>query len=356
LAAGRTTAVTDATRFSALFDAADLAAEKLGVWVETFRLADRVIRLESAGPGVLGALAPAFDHLPRANSDAAVDLIVQLFDTASSGVALPDLGLMEVAEDGLDSSAITPIISDGGESFVFHSYEQAVSHLDHSAGHAVFAVADADAIPPWDRACPLRAILTWWFASQGLLLAHGAAVGSEDGAVVLVGRGGSGKSTTSLACLAAGLGFLGDDYVLIDPEAARVWSAYGSAKLAPEHLDRYPDLLRPDAPRAGDPADAKSVGWPLRDQPMARVLSAPIKAFVVPRVVGGPICELSLQPASRALMALAPLTMFQTPGDQRLAFELASAVVRPVPSLELRLGDDMATAAAELSNFLGLSP
>ena len=51
-------------------------------------------------------------------------------------------------------------------------------------------------------------------------------------------------------------------------------------------------------------------------------------------------------------MALAPLTMFQTPGDQRLAFELASAVVRAVPSLELRLGDDMSTAASAIAGIL----
>ena len=343
-------------KFGALLDAADVASKRLGVCSETFELAGRVICLESAGPGVLAALAPAFAHLPRADAGAPVDLRIRLFDTASSGVSLPDLGLTRVASSGADQQVITPIISDGGESFVLHGYEQAVSYLDHVAGQAVLAVADAGAIPPWDRACPLRALLTWWFAPQGLLLAHGAAVGSEDGAVVLVGRGGSGKSTTSLACLAGGLGFLGDDYVLIDPEASRVWSTYGSAKLAPEHLERYPDLLRPDEPLAQDPIAAKAVGWPLRDRPTARVLSAPIRAFVVPSVVGGPICELVPQSASRALMALAPLTMFQIPGDQRLAFELASAVVRAVPSLELRLGDDMSTAAAALAGFLSECP
>ena len=343
-------------RFGALLAAAAFAAQRLGVHVETFEVAGQVIRLESAGPGVLAALAPAFAHLPRADEGVLVDLRIRLFDTASSGVSLPDLGLTQVAGNGADDQVITPIISDGGQSFVLHGYEQAVSYLDHASGQAVLAVADAAAIPPWDRACPLRALLTWWFAPQGLLLAHGAAVGSEDGAVVLVGRGGSGKSTTSLACFAYGLGFLGDDYVLIDPEATRVWSIYGSAKLAPEHLARYPDLLCPDAPLPLDPPDAKAVGWPLRDRPAARVLSAPIRAFVVPSVVGGPICELVPQSASRALMALAPLTLFQTPGDQRLAFELASAVVRAVPSLELRLGNDMSTAAAALAGFLSERP
>lgn len=348
--------VSRGPRFRALLDAADLAAQRLGVHVETFELAGRVICLESAGPGVLAAVAPAFAHLPRAAEGKPVELRIRLFDTASSGVSLPDLGLTQVVGSGAEDQVITPIISDGGQSFVLHGYEQAVSYLDHASGQAVLAVADAAAIPPWDRACPLRALLTWWFAPQGLLLAHGAAVGSEDGAVVLVGRGGSGKSTTSLACLAAGLGFLGDDYVLIDSEATRVWSIYGSAKLAPEHLARYPELLRPDEPLALDPPDAKAVGWPLRDRPTARVLSAPIRAFVVPGVVGGPICELIPQAASRALMALAPLTMFQTPGDSRLAFELAIAAVRTVPSLELRLGDDMTTAAFALAGILNEEP
>jgi hypothetical protein len=195
-------------------------------------------------------------------------------------------------------------------------------------------------------------LLTWWLSAHDVLLAHGAAVGDADGAVVLTAPGGSGKSTTSLACVAGGMGFLGDDYVALEPALARVWSVYGSAKLAPDHLQRFPGLLEPEPARPSDPVDAKRVGWPLREHPERTVVQAPVRALVVPAVVGGPDCRLVPLPASRALMAIAPLTMFQTPGDQRAAFALSSRVVRGVPTWRLELGRDMTQAPVVLRALL----
>ena len=67
-------------------------------------------------------------------------------------------------------------------------------------GSPIVMLEDASRLPPWERACPLRALLTWWAAPERLLMAHGAAVGSGEGALLLAGPGGSGKSTTALAC------------------------------------------------------------------------------------------------------------------------------------------------------------
>ena len=48
---------------------------------------------------------------------------------------------------------------------------------------------------------------------------HAASVGTKDGAVLIVGKGGSGKSTSALACLNAGMYYLGDDYTLISNDS-----------------------------------------------------------------------------------------------------------------------------------------
>ena len=68
--------------------------------------------------------------------------------------------------------------------------------------------------------------------ASGRQLVHAAAVGTDEGALLITGRGGVGKSTTALACLEAGMQFLGDDYVVVglDPEP-QVYRLYGSAKL-----------------------------------------------------------------------------------------------------------------------------
>jgi hypothetical protein len=333
---------------SRLVDAARAAIDRTGRASTSFRLAGRTVRLVGAGPALLDRVRPAFAHLPSASDGEPADLTVLLWDTASTGEPLPTLG--EAAPQV--GTPVTPILHDGGRSFVFHAFEGAVSYLDHEGGIGVYAVEDATRLPPWERACPLRALLTWWTSPQRLLLAHGAAVGSSDGAVLLAGPGGSGKSTTALACFADGWGYLGDDYVLLDVDDACVWSAYGSAKLAPDHLDRFPGLLAAEPPGAHDPLDAKRVGWPVRDRPEATVVAAPVRAIVMPTVTGGPTSALRPLPASRALMALAPLTMFQTPGDQNAAFRLSTAIARQAPSFALDLGDDVERVPGLLESLL----
>jgi hypothetical protein len=328
-----------------LVDAGWAAVESAGRAELTVQLAGRTIRLVGAGPELIDLFAPAFAHLPTAPNDDPADLTVLLWDTASTGQPFPDLG-----EAGPQVGApVRPILHDGARTFVFHATIGAVSYLDHHRGVAVYAARAAHLLPPWERPSPLRSILTWWFATQGLLLGHSAAVGSRDGAVLLTGPGGSGKSTTALAALQAGMGYLGDDYVLLDVDRVRVWSVYGSAKLEPGHLARFPHLLDPDGRDPHLPPDTKKVGWPLTARPESILLEAPIRAILLPAVVGGGHNRLAPTPASRALLALAPVTMFQTPGDHQAAFSLASRLARSVPSFRLELGGDI----EELPGLLG---
>lgn len=325
------------TELGRLVESARAAVARSGSERAAFVLAGRTIRLEGAGPALIRRIAPAFAHLPQVADGAPADLTVLLWDTASTAQPLPDLGTFAAVA----GSPVTPVLHGGGRSFVFHAFENAMSYLDHEERVGVYVVEDASTLPPWERACPLRALLTWWLAPQDLLLAHGAAVGRADGAVVLAGPGGSGKSTAALACRAAGMGYLGDDYVLLDPRSHSVWSVYCSAKLADDHLARFPQLMEPESPQPADPADAKRVGWPAAVGSSVMVQSAPVRAIVVPVVMPGAACATTRVPASRALMAVAPLTMFQTAGDQRTAFRLVTEFVRDMATFRLVLGMDM---------------
>src|SRR5437667_6307955 len=116
---------------------------------------------------------------------------------------------------------------------------------DRDAAEAYVHTADAAHIPDWVRRAPLRNVLTWWANDRGLAFLHAGAVTDGAGAVVLAGGSGAGKSTTAMACLAAGLGFVGDDACLVrlDPHPV-VFSVYGFAKLEPDALARLPTLRR----------------------------------------------------------------------------------------------------------------
>jgi hypothetical protein len=336
------------TELSRLVVSGRNAVDRVGADRTAFTLAGRTIRLEGAGSALISRIAPAFCHLPHVSDDAPADLTVLLWDTASTGQPLPDLGPFRA----VTGSPVTPILHGSGRSFIFHAFENAMSYLDHEERMGVYVVEDASALPPWERACPLRTLLTWWLASHDLLLAHGAAVGSPDGAVVLAGPGGSGKSTAALACLAAGMGYLGDDYVLLDPRSHSVWSVYCSAKLAEDHLMRFPGLMQAEAAQCADPADAKRIGWPAAVRPSVMVLSAPVRAMIVPVVQPDAPCTVTPVPASRALMAVAPLTMFQTAGDQRTAFRLVTEFVRDMPTFRLELGLGMERVPGLLQSII----
>ena len=70
---------------------------------------------------------------------------------------------------------------------------------------------------------------------RGLTALHAGAVVGPAGAVVIRGAGGAGKSTLVAACRASGLGFLGDESLLVDRESPdRLESTLRDLVLTPE--------------------------------------------------------------------------------------------------------------------------
>jgi len=112
---------------------------------------------------------------------------------------------------------------------------------------AVACFRDPDLIPAWDMATPFRDILHAWFRLRGGHILHGAVVADGKHAVMLAGAGGSGKSSSAMACLRhSDLHFLGDDVTLIrdgDRGKRLVHSLYNTAKLLPHDCERFAGRL-----------------------------------------------------------------------------------------------------------------
>ena len=160
---------------------------------------------------------------------------------------------------------------------------------------------------------------------------------------------GSGKSTTAMACAAAGLGYLGDDYVLGGESGgrSRAHALYTTAKLTERSLDLLPALR---ALADGSEAAEEKAVIQLKDSPFGAQLmaSAPIAAIVLPRIAGGQQTWWEPATASRALTALAPTTLFQLPGAGGAALARLARLVRSVPAVTLHLGQDMEGIAPAL--------
>jgi hypothetical protein len=305
------------------------------------------VRLRLAGRALDSALTRAFAHLrSRPRADGRSDLTVEAWDSASTGVPPP----LPARHDDLIG---TGYFSDGPEGRALHrpGWGQ-LDALDGAGTEGWHWVADAGRVPYWEIAAPLLPLLHWWSRAHGLQLVHGAAVGTDHGAVLLVGRGGSGKSTAAVACAAAGLRYLGDDYVIVDPgPALLVHSLFASAKLAPEHAARFPELAGPIW-NSGRLDTEKAVTFLDERFPARLTASLPLRAVIRCRVSTSPVN--GLRPASRAdvLAGLAPSTIFQLAGGRPDALAGMARVVSALPTFALDVGGDPRRIPDVLSGFL----
>lgn len=316
------------SEFRANFDA---AAAQVGVVQRELLLADRPIRLQFAGPALVGVTAPAFDHLIESHQRAA-DLTVCVWDAASTGVPplrLPP-GVLHRGDTGPRYHA-----EDGG--IMVHAADGTLSVIDRTRQTALHYFPDPSDVPWYQRATPLKDIVQAWTRSNELQLIHAGAVGNHDGGVLIAGVAGSGKSTTSLACLHGGLAFAGDDYVLVDVERAFVHSLYSSAKLEWDNLDQHPDLFQP----ANSRADAKALAFLARDAPERIAGGYPLRALLLPTITGREETRAVPTTAARALLGLAPSTMLQMPGNDQASLGAMTRLVRRIPAFRLELGTDL---------------
>ena len=114
---------------------------------------------------------------------------------------------------------------------------------DRDRGEAWFAVGTPAALTHGERGAPFRLVFHWMGSPRGRVLAHAGAVGLDGAGVLLVGPGGVGKSSTSLACAEAGFDYAADDYCLVSAEPTpTAFCLYATGKVKPVDLPLYPGL------------------------------------------------------------------------------------------------------------------
>jgi hypothetical protein len=216
---------------------------------------------------------------------------------------------------------------------------------------AFWWVPDVATTPLFELAMPFRPIAHWWSETVGLQMVHAAAVGTpEHGGVLLGGVSGSGKSTTALWTLTSDvLRFLGDDYVLVDPDAPEAFSLYSTAKIHEPDQPRVPHIRAEVVGRQQEDKLVAFLDEPFADQLVERL---PIVAILLPRVGGG---GPAIEPvsAAMALRRLAPSTVLQFRGnDPARSLAAVRRLVEAAPCFDFALGDDPAATPGAIEAFL----
>lgn len=264
-------AVTDAGHGRAVLALVDQALDALDRAVDdvpAFRCGTTTVRIRTTGAH--GRDHRPFSHLPA----------VERRDASANGVR----GLAVHACDGpfpaADGDRPPPghhRVRDGRLFVTVTDEPPTVNGVRHADGRAMSWIDDAAHAPPYTRFRPFADIFSAWFPVTGMSLLHAAAVGDAEGVALLVGNGGSGKSTTSVLCSRAGLGFLADDFCLLEPGTPpRVHSIYRSAKLRHDSMGLVPGVeVAPGAPVDDD-------HYLLVDED-ATIVSAPVRAVIAVR-------------------------------------------------------------------------
>jgi hypothetical protein len=340
--------------FESLEAAFSGATDRAGAIDYTLSVGRWPVRLSFAGPALEDVVIPALaDTTPGAPAEPAATICC--FDTASTGVDVPPftwrpVDLRQRGEvEGYNDDRFRTLYH--GDVLDEEGGFDALSMCDAQSRTGVFWVSNVDRVHWWERAEPVRASLHWALNGDGRNLVHAAAIGDENGVILLAGKGGAGKTTTTIACVLDGMRFVGDNYVLasFEPEPV-VHALYRNVKLRPGTLELLPELES-----AVDSLDIEEGEKYIVDvgrwRPEQVVSGVPVRAVVVPEVIGSGETRVVPTSGIEALLALAPTTIYQLPHNGGALGAMAD-LARTVPTFRLELGGDVHGCPAAIRDLL----
>lgn len=232
--------------------------------------------------------------------------------------------------------------------FDIHTSSLIVHHSRRETGYLWYP--DLGSLPAWALASPFRIPLSWLANRHGMQIVHAAAVAVDGRAALLAGAGGSGKSTTALACALSGMSYLGDDYCLVEPTSNDVHMLYKSAKLLKRSLEILPSV-RPWLVNADRIGQEKGVMFlDSADLPLAS--SAALAAILLPRVSGRERTELKRATSRDALHAILPSTVGGLMGGTAVTPSLLMKLAGSAPVYHLELGTDIRSVVDVIASVL----
>jgi hypothetical protein len=330
-----------------LMGISDRAASSAGGFKDRyFRIAGLSLRLRFAG-SLTAPMTLALSHL-ESEPTSDPELTVAIWDSRSTDTEAPR------PPWGGDAYLEHGVIRDYFEPGFYALYPPGtgvLQVLDEQNRRGYFWMDDTERLGLWETGAPLRTLIHLWLSGRGHQLVHAAAVGRPDGCVLLVGGSGAGKSSSALVCLSSPLQLLAEDYCVVSPGSPDlVSSLYCTAKVAPETLERLPEL-RPLV-ESGPTPDSEKALLDLNRMPERMLAAAPLRAVAIPRIVSKEESSATLASRGAALAAVAPSTLLQLPGNDTRAMATLRRIVTSVPCYELEVGSDPARIPPAIESIL----
>jgi len=324
--------------FRAVHRAFQEAERVAGPLVRSYVVGGYPIRLHFAGPALVPAITPALEHL-AGGTDQLPALTVCLCDSVSTPIQLPPPPWRGV---GYTSDGDMWRLIGRRFKVLFQPDVGILNMLDCQRNLAIYWVLNSEDLRFYEKASPLRTLLYWWMREHDRQLVHAAAAGNSKGGVLIGGKGGSGKTTTSLVCLDAGLLYAGDNYVLLSQESAPIaHSLYSSCTLHAPHMHLRLPWLVDKASNPDKLGVEKALVFLHEHYPQSVASSVAVRAILFPEITNQSGTKLRCISPAQCLVQLAPSSIFNLPGAGAEDFRNLARFVKGVPSYVLELGADL---------------
>jgi hypothetical protein len=319
-------------QLAASFDDAlgQMRADELRVVVAGFR-----VHLRALGADLAGAMFGALRHLPTYATTHVADLRIDVWDASATG-------RRETVRCAERAGAGILLKASRDDRFVGETRNHTELWLDRCQNRIVGWFDCPARLNLDERARPFHKLLSTWLEERGVQFLHAGLVSCHGKGLLFVGNGGAGKSTSSIACLRSGMGYLGDDFVGFSCRGSEVvgHGIYGSCLLNVQHIKRFPDLAA-IAHTAHHAFEDKDVVFLNEAFPGAMQSDVGIRALLLPRVIDSETTRTRAATKGEALMAIAPTSVMFLPRPSRAAFDRVAALVESLPCYWLELGRDV---------------
>lgn len=326
-------------------------------WETDCTLAAQRVHIRIRGTELVKRMIRAFEHLRIKDAgNLSWGLIVDLWHEAETFVPCP-VKLVDLQNKYLWTSwegeyGVT--MGSPNDRYIACQRPSILTCFDRQTRHLVGWVGNYGQLSLYESGKPLHLPLLLWHHDQEVPVIHAGLVAKNGRGALLVGKGGSGKSTCALACVCSDFCYVGDDYIGLRALGDGTHIGYGlynSTWLSSDNLQRFPEL----APHAILDTRVLQQKYPVRlvDVFPARLApSAPIRVVILPRVIGrGPTRIL---PASKgkALFAVAPSSTILLPSMGANSLNKLATLLDQIPCYWLEIGSDIRPIPNEIENLL----
>jgi hypothetical protein len=280
---------------------------------------------------------PALSHLAGMSSLNFADLTIYYVENSDL-----ERGLTAPPNDLFNAQGFAADLDQSEVQIYYQPWLRQLFLYSQSQKIGIYWTMDATEIPWWETTFSFRIIFHWWSRNKPLQLMHAGAM-SNDGerGWLIPGPSGSGKSTSCMRLLLHGSYYLSDDYVIVSTESPfKVFSLYQTAKINADNFDNSFSALSSQLTNPDTYQEQKAVLLIGQHYPKQLLKEIKLLGILVPKITAEIHSNMQAVKPSKALMSIAPTTLFHLPHHREDAFAKISRVVSSVPTFQWLLGSD----------------